>query len=223
MRAACTAVLALAFLTAARADDLDDFNQSVEAAMSHHRVAAGYLRTGKIDLAVPEIDGLREGWAKVSTLPRPAAFRDQERYTSTSLQLAAQLVGISLVLNLGRADVARWQFWESTSWDPACAILVFERVIKAFFGRGAPDPTEVEKGLQRFQHAAKVLDGHLRGRTYICGNRLTLADFAIGADLTMAEPAQLPLEGYGEIRRWAAILADLPAWQRTRAMQTARR
>jgi glutathione S-transferase len=123
----------------------------------------------------------------------------------------------------GRADVARWQFWESTSWDPACAILVFERVIKAFFGRGAPDPTEVEKGLQRFHHAAKVLDAHLRGRTYICGNRLTLADFAIAADLTMAEPAQLPLAGYGEIRRWAAILADLPAWQRTRAMQAPKR
>jgi len=123
----------------------------------------------------------------------------------------------------GRADVARWQFWESTTWDPACAILVFERVIKAFFGRGAPDPTEVEKGLQRFHHAAKVLDAHLRGRTYICGNRLTLADFAIAADLTMTVPAQLPLESYGEIRRWAAILADLPAWQRTRGMQSARR
>ena len=122
-----------------------------------------------------------------------------------------------------RADVARWQFWESTTWDPACAILVFERVIKAFFGRGGPDPVEVEKGLQRFHRAAKVLDAHLRGRTYVCGNRLTLADFAIGADLTMAEPAQLPLEAYGEIRRWAGMLADLPAWQRTRAMQTARR
>ena len=122
-----------------------------------------------------------------------------------------------------RADVARWQFWESTTWDPACAILVFERVIKAFFGRGGPDPVEVEKGLQRFHRAAKVLDAHLRGRTYVCGNRLTLADFAIAADLTMAEPAQLPLEGYGEIRRWAGMLADLPAWQRTRAMQTARR
>jgi len=107
MRAACTAVLALAFLTAARADDLDDFNRAVEAAMSHHRIAAGYLRTGKIDLAAREIDGLREGWAKVSTLPRPAAFRDQERYTSTILQVATQLVGVSLVLNLGRADVAR--------------------------------------------------------------------------------------------------------------------
>ena len=123
----------------------------------------------------------------------------------------------------GRADVARWQFWESTTWDPACAILVFERAVKRFFGGGAPDPVEVEKGLQRFHRAAKLLDAHLRGRTYVCANRLTLADFSIGADLTMAEPAQLPLEGYGDIRRWAATLADLPAWQRTRAMQTARR
>jgi len=81
----------------------------------------------------------------------------------------------------------------------------------------------VEKGLQRFHRAAKVLDTHLHGRTYVCGNRLSLADFAIGADLTMAEPAQLPLEGYREIRRWAAMLADLPAWQRTRAMQNAPR
>ncbi|MBW8904093.1 MAG: glutathione S-transferase family protein [Betaproteobacteria bacterium] len=122
-----------------------------------------------------------------------------------------------------RADVARWQFWESTTWDPACAILVFERAVKRFFGGGAPDPVEVEKGLQRFHRAAKVLDAHLRGRAYVCGDRLTLADFALAADLTMAEPAQLPLEGYGEIRRWAGRLADLPAWQRTREMQNARR
>lgn len=105
--AACMAALALACLTPAHADDLDDFNRAVEAAMSHHRVASGYLRTGNIDLATLEIDGLREAWAKVSTLPRPAAFRDQERYTGTILQVAAQLVGISLVLNLGRPDVAR--------------------------------------------------------------------------------------------------------------------
>ena len=68
-----------------------------------------------------------------------------------------------------------------------------------------------------------MLDAHLRGRAYVCGDRLTLADFALAADLTMAEPAQLPLEGYGEIRRWAGRLADLPAWQRTREMQNARR
>ena len=120
----------------------------------------------------------------------------------------------------GRADVARWQFWESTTWDPACAILVFERAVKRFFGGGAPDPVEVEKGLQRFHRAAGVLDGHLKGRKHVCGNQLTLADFSLGADLTMAEAAQFPLENYDAIRRWSALLAELPAWKKTRAMQT---
>src|SRR6185312_12822902 len=100
-RVACMAALALVSITAAHADDLDDFNRAVEAAMSHHRVAAGYLRTGNIELATVEIDGLREAWAKVSTLPRPSVFGDQQRYTGTILQVATQLVGISLVLNLG--------------------------------------------------------------------------------------------------------------------------
>ena len=119
-----------------------------------------------------------------------------------------------------RADVARWQFWESTTWDPACAILVYERAVKRFFGGGAPDPVEVEKGLKRFNAAASVLNGHLKGRKHICGDQLTLADFAIGSDLTMAEHAQFPLENYSEIRRWNAMLAELPAWKKTREMQT---
>ena len=94
------------FIAPARADDLGDFNTAVEAAMSHHRVAAGYLRTGNIDLAALEIDSLREAWAKVSTLPRPAAFGNQERYTAMMLQTAAELIGTTLVLNMGRPDVA---------------------------------------------------------------------------------------------------------------------
>src|ERR1043166_1605305 len=102
------AVLALLLFAApARADDLSDFNAAVEMAMSHHRVALGYLRTGNIDLATLELDGMRAAWAKVATVPRPAAFRDQERYTATMLEIAAGLVGTTLVLNMGRADVAR--------------------------------------------------------------------------------------------------------------------
>src|SRR5947209_11842554 len=106
-RAACMAICLAASLAPAHADDLDDFNRAVEAAMSHRRVASEYLRTGNIDLAVLEIEGMRAAWGEVSTLPRPAAFRDQQRYTGTMLEIAANLVGISLVLNLGRPDVAR--------------------------------------------------------------------------------------------------------------------
>lgn len=100
--------LALACLsTAAQADDLDDFHRAVEAAMNHHRVAAGYLRTGNIDLATVELEGMRGSWAKVTSLPRPAAFRDEQRYTALMLDISARLLGATLVLNMGRADVAR--------------------------------------------------------------------------------------------------------------------
>jgi hypothetical protein len=98
---------ALLFAAPARADDLSDFNAAVEMAMSHHRVALGYLRTGNVDLATLELDGMRQAWGKVGTLPRPAVFRDRERYTATMLEIAAGLVGTTLVLNMGRADVAR--------------------------------------------------------------------------------------------------------------------
>src|SRR5436305_6623402 len=108
-RAACMAACLACWLTPARADDFDDFNRAVEAAMSHRRVAAEYLRTGNLDLAVLEIDGMREAWGKVSALPQPAAFRDQQRYAATILEIAAGLVSVSLVLNLGRPDVAREQ------------------------------------------------------------------------------------------------------------------
>ena len=106
-RTVAAILLALACMAPVRADDLDDFNRAVEAAMSHHRVAAGYLRTGNVDLAALELEGLRAAWGKVSSLPRPAAFRDTERYTGTMLEIAAQLIGTKLVLDLGRTDVAR--------------------------------------------------------------------------------------------------------------------
>ena len=117
-----------------------------------------------------------------------------------------------------RADISRWMFWESAHWDQACAILIFERFVKGFFGRGGPDPAEVEKGLAQFNRAAKALDQHLKGRNYLCGDALSVADFSIGAPLIMAERASLPLDDYPEIRRWYASLAALPAWQKTLAM-----
>jgi glutathione S-transferase len=68
-----------------------------------------------------------------------------------------------------------------------------------------------------FEHAARVLDAHLKGRSYISGDRLTLADFTVGAWLPLAEPAHYPLAPFGEIKRWYGTLSALPAWQKTLA------
>ena len=99
--------VALACVTApVRADDLSDFNAAVEAAMNHHRVASGYLRTGNIDLAALELEGMREAWSRVASLPKPAVFADRDGYTATMLDVSTRLVGIFLVLDMGRPDVA---------------------------------------------------------------------------------------------------------------------
>jgi glutathione S-transferase len=111
-------------------------------------------------------------------------------------------------------------FWESTTWDPAVAILAFERGVKALLGLGAPDPVEIEKGTQKVNAAFAILDAHLKGREFVCGDRLTLADFALGSALVLEQMAQLPLAPYAEIKRWGAQLGALPGWQTAQQLRT---
>jgi glutathione S-transferase len=121
----------------------------------------------------------------------------------------------------GRADVTRWQCWDLASWDPACATMIFERLVKKLLHIGDPDLAEIAKGEERFHRAAAVLDAHLKGREYIAGDKLTVADFSIGAPLNLSAPAQLPVAGYAEIRRWHASLSELPAWRQSIAIPPA--
>jgi glutathione S-transferase len=85
---------------------------------------------------------------------------------------------------------------------------------------GEPDQAALAEGAELFHRSAAVLDGQLKGKRWVTGDRLTVADFSLGAPLNYAEMAHLPLEPYGEIRRWFAALSALPAWQKTRGETT---
>ena len=116
-----------------------------------------------------------------------------------------------------QADVLRWMTWEAAHWTPACTPMAFERVVKKLAGLGEPNPAEVARGEQEFHRFAPVLDAHLRGRRWLVGDALTIADFAVGSALILAAPAQFPLESYPEITRWYAGIAALPGWQKALA------
>lgn len=111
-----------------------------------------------------------------------------------------------------RADILRWQFWESTSLAPPCAVYVYERVLKPILGQGEPDPLELQKGEEKFHRAAKLLDSHLADRPWILGDALTLADISVAPVLMYAEPAQYPLAGYDHVASWFSKIRQLPAW-----------
>ena len=115
-----------------------------------------------------------------------------------------------------QADISRWQCWQLAHWDgQACDILLFERALKALLGQGEPDPAAVAKAEANFHRYAAVLNGHLTGRQWLVGERVTLADFAVAASLMHAAVGRFPLEGYGEIRRWYDGVARLEAWERS--------
>ena len=101
--------------------------------------------------------------------------------------------------------------------DPACATIVFERLVKKMLGMGEPDPAKIQEGEQNFHRYAQILNDNLKGRKFVTGNTLTLADFSLGAWLNMAQPAQFPLGPFEEIKRWHASLMELPAWRRALA------
>jgi glutathione S-transferase len=114
----------------------------------------------------------------------------------------------------GQADVLRWLAWESAHWDAESVGMVsFEKASKAVLGLGPSDPAFIGRGAQNFARFAAVLNNSLQGRTWLTGERLTIADFSIGGLVPSAERLQLPIREFPEIVRWYEGLAALPAWQ----------
>ncbi len=112
-----------------------------------------------------------------------------------------------------RADITRWQFWQTGHFGSACGVFITENIIKPVFLQAEPDLQEIAKGEERFHRFAKVLDDHLKGRDWLVGDGVTLADFSVGSYLDLTSMAKYPLEPYLEIQRWYAGIEQLAAWQ----------
>jgi glutathione S-transferase len=110
-------------------------------------------------------------------------------------------------------EVLRWMMWDATEFAPQAGTLYFEHVIKSRFGLGGPDPAEVQQATDGFLRFGAVLEAHLKGRRYLLGEALSVADFAVAITLPYAQQAQLPLQDFPEIRRWHAQMHALPAWR----------
>src|SRR5215510_14492319 len=122
----------------------------------------------------------------------------------------------------GQADVLRWLAWESAHWDAeSCGMVAYEKASKAVLGLGPPDPAFIARGERNFTRFAAVLNSSLQGKTWLLGERLTIADFSIGALVPTAERLDLPVRNFSEIVRWYHGLAALPAWQKALAAKDA--
>jgi glutathione S-transferase len=72
----------------------------------------------------------------------------------------------------------------------------------------------VDKGEQEFRRVGGILNGALKGRKWLAGNDLTLADFSVGPWMALAQIAQFPVAGLTEIARWFDAFAALPGMKK---------
>jgi glutathione S-transferase len=113
----------------------------------------------------------------------------------------------------GQADVVRWFAWENAHWDAESVGMVsYEKGSKAVMGLGPPDPAFIARGEKNFARFAAVLDGCLTGKTWLIGERLSLADFSVGGVIPSAKAMDLSIAKYPEISRWYSRLFALPGW-----------
>jgi len=108
--------------------------------------------------------------------------------------------------------IDQWSYWHAVHFGPAIQRLVFERVLKARFGRGEPDPKVVESSLSEVAQLMPVLDASLAGKDWITG-ALSLADFAVGSTLVYASPAEVSLADAPNVAAWVKRLEARPSWQ----------
>jgi hypothetical protein len=109
-RAACLTLALIAGVAVGKADDRADFNAMAENVASHNRVAIGYLRTGNLDLALLEIDRLREAWNTLQQRfagKRPDVFEGNPHYGNFFTGVNARLVAVDLMVKMGKPDAVR--------------------------------------------------------------------------------------------------------------------
>jgi len=78
-----------------------------------------------------------------------------------------------------RADIVRWQCWELAHFNQAFGTLAFEAVAKPNFMNMQGNQAIIDWSQQQLTRFASVLNEHMKNRTYLVGDAVTLADYSM--------------------------------------------
>ncbi len=110
-------------------------------------------------------------------------------------------------------EVLRWLSWDAQHFSRHASTLYFEYIIKPIFALGPPNEAATKEATGYVLQYGHILNEHLRGRAYLLGDVLTIADFAVAVTLPYAERAHIPIKEFPEVQRWHGRLNELAAWR----------
>jgi len=104
-----------------------------------------------------------------------------------------------------RAQVLQWMFFEQYSHEPYVAVARF------WLTKGIEVDPETLAERQRVGHLAlDAMEGHLAGRSYLVGERCSIADIALYAYTHVADEGGFDLAPYTAVNAWLDRVAAQP-------------
>ncbi|MGH8539461.1 MAG: glutathione S-transferase family protein [Stenotrophobium sp.] len=114
-----------------------------------------------------------------------------------------------------RADITRWQCWETAHFNRWLGMLVYETVLKPQFLKQEPTPTVVKNAQSELAGFAAVLEAQLQGRDYLVGNHITLADYSVIQQESFSPAVPFDWHAYPNIAAYFERMRAVPHWAST--------
>ena len=116
-----------------------------------------------------------------------------QRYT------AADGTSLAAATPAEQAEVLRWTFWAVTECEKDALTVLMHTV---FMPEAQRKPELARESGARIQVPLRVLEQHLSGRTYLAGDRFTVADICVASVLGWLQPVPALLADHPQVDAW---------------------
>ena len=114
-----------------------------------------------------------------------------------------------------RAEARRLLQWFDRKFEfEAGSFILHEKMEKRLLGLGAPELASLRQGREGLKSHLYYMETMLAGREWLAGRRLTLADFAAAAHLSVIDYfGDVPWKDFAAVKTWYMKLKSRPAFR----------
>ena len=114
-----------------------------------------------------------------------------------------------------RAEARRLMQWFDRKFDNEVnGFLLHEKMEKRLLRLGAPDLSSLRRGREALRHHLAYVDGLLQTRDWLAGRRMSLADFAAAAHLSVIDYfGDVPWQDFPAAKTWYMKLKSRPCFR----------